>query len=106
MSALLDNIPPHTLATIKNYLIHGYEPGGFVTSMLAMDMEVALARADTANRQRMWYIGKYITEHLPEGSWGSYNAVIEWCENKDDRRSKWATWAALTNTEKEVDLDF
>ena len=83
-------IPEHTQVTLSYYLIQGYEPGGFVTSMLAMDMERALATADTANRQRMWAIGRWIVENAPCGSFGSYQAVQDWIADKDGRRTRYA----------------
>lgn len=101
------SIPRHTQETLEGYLIRGWEPGGFVTSMLAMDMERALATADTANRQMMWAIGKWIVENAPEDSWGNYDLVKAWCKDVDGRRSKWATWNTLaTQPEKEKDFDF
>ena len=31
-------VPRHTQETLEGYLLRGWEPGGFVTSMLALDM--------------------------------------------------------------------
>ncbi len=42
-------IPEHTRETLVNYLTKGWEPGGFVTAMLAMDMERAVYAADFVN---------------------------------------------------------
>lgn len=92
-------VPRHTQETLKNYLINGWEPGGFVTSMLAMDMERALYTADTANRQMIWVIGRWILENAPDGSWGNYELVKAWCKDTDGRRTKWAMWNKLKEKE-------
>ena len=107
MSAVEDNLPMHTLESLSHYIIHGWAPGGFLESMLAMDMERALTTADVANRQRIWYIGNYIRTFMPEASWGSYEAVRDWSEDKDGCRTKWNVWNNLTRTHPPVqDMDF
>lgn len=88
-------LPQHFCETIEHFLVRGYEPGGFVTSMLAKDYERALCIADTANRQRFWHIATWIKDTMPEGSWGSYEAVDAWCHDVDGCRTKWVTWRTL-----------
>ena len=95
---MADQVPTHTLESLSNYLMHGYTPGGFLESMLAMDMERALVTADVANRQRIWNIGYYILHWVPREAWGDYNTVQAWCANTDDRRTKWNMWNELTRT--------
>ena len=41
-------IPSHTLEALELYLIHGYHPGGFLSSVLAGDFFRAVSTADTA----------------------------------------------------------
>jgi len=86
-------IPMHTCETLQNYLIHGYKPGGFCESMLAKDYDRAITIADTANRQRFWAIATWIRENAPEGSWGSYDTIENWCNDVDGLRTKYATEA-------------
>lgn len=85
-----NNLPPHTEATLKNYFIRGWEPGGFVSSMLAMDMERALYTADVVNRHHLYDIGSWILEFAPPYSWGNYELIEDWCKDKDGRRTKFA----------------
>ena len=86
-------VPYHTCETLQNYLIHGYKPGGFCESMLAKDYDRAITIADTANRQRFWAIATWIRENAPEGSWGSYDTIENWCNDVDGLRTKYATEA-------------
>lgn len=73
--------------SMERYLLHGFQPGGFATAMLACDMERALYNADVHNRKVFWAIAMWIRERAPAGSWGSYNAVEAWCGDTDGRRS-------------------
>ena len=81
-------IPDHAQESLANYFLNGWEPGGFLSAMLAMDMQRALSNADTANRQVMWAIGRWIMHEAPEGSWGNYEAIEMWRNDVAGRRSK------------------
>jgi hypothetical protein len=83
-------VPDHTQETLTNYLINGYEPGGFVSAMLAMDLERALYNADVANKRCLWEIGRWICEYAPQGSWGNYDLIKAWCRNDNNRRTSYA----------------
>ena len=83
-------IPLHTRETLVNYLMKGWEPGGFVTSMLAMDMERAVYTADFVNGPAIQNIGKWIIEYCPRGSWGNYELVKAWVDNTDNCRTNFS----------------
>ena len=89
MRSMGAGIPEHTQETLEGYLLHGWEPGGFVTAMLACDLERALYTADVGNRQRFWSIAMWIRNYAPQGSWGSYEAVDAWCKNHNGCREKY-----------------
>jgi hypothetical protein len=72
------NVPSHTAEALANYWIHGYEPGGFLTSMLVGDLYRAAARADHWNKDAMGHIATMIAEVGPEGSWGNPDIVASW----------------------------
>jgi hypothetical protein len=73
--------------SMERYLLQGLKPGGFGEAMLACDWERALYNADTHNRTVFWAVSMWVRERLPEGSWGSYDAVDAWCRDQDGRRS-------------------
>ncbi len=95
-----NTIPGHTKNTLVHYLKLGWEPGGFVSSMLAMDMERALTTADVVNRHHIYDIGAWILANAPEGSWGNYELIKAWCEDRDGRRTRWAMWYELNKTDE------
>lgn len=89
----LHQIPDHTRETLVNYLMKGWEPGGFVMAMLAMDMERAVYVADFVNGPNIQKIARWIIEYCPRESWGDYETVNYWLEDRDKRRTKFATRA-------------
>lgn len=74
---------------MENYLINGFEPGGFLTSVLANDLRLAVGRADYWNKNNLATIVEHIIFNVPSGARGSYDAVRDWCADKDNRRSKY-----------------
>jgi hypothetical protein len=99
-------VPNHTKETLQDYLIKGYAPGGFVESMLTHNYERAFACADVANRQMIWIVWRWISDHAPRDSHGSYEAVVKWRCDLDGRRTRWVEelekkvmWRTLTETE-------
>jgi hypothetical protein len=76
-----------TQQSIENYLIHGWAPGGYVEAMMAHDYERAFACADTANRQTIWVLWRWIREGAPELCHGSYEAIDMWRDDVGNRRS-------------------
>jgi hypothetical protein len=78
--------------SLENYLMHGFEPGGFLTSVLANDLFMAVGRADHWNQDILPQIVDQVLYKMPSISWGSYSAVKDWCADKDDRRSQYAEY--------------
>lgn len=83
------SIPDHTKEAIEHYLIRGYHPGGFLSAVLAGEFYRAIKTADTANRQMLWVIGNWILYNAPRQSWGSYNAIDQWCDDVGNCRSNY-----------------
>lgn len=82
-------IPEHTQETLEHYLLRGWAPGGFVESMLAHDYDRAFACADTANRQMIWAIWRWISESSPPLCHGSYKAIEMWRDDLGGRRTNY-----------------
>ena len=87
---------------IENYLMRGFQPGGFLTSVLANDLYLAVGRADHWNRARLPEIVNNLLFRMPGDSYGSYAAVKDWCRDRDGRctryreqKEKEYTWRVL-----------
>jgi hypothetical protein len=76
-----------TQSSIENYLLHGWAPGGYVTAMLAHDYERAFACADSANRQTIWVLQRWVRDHAPPRCHGSYRDIDLWCDDVGGRRT-------------------
>ena len=75
---------------LENYLMHGFEPGGFLTSVLANDLRLSVGRADHWNKNNLPSIVDAITYCVPDLAWGSYQRVKDWCNDKNGYRSAYA----------------
>jgi hypothetical protein len=80
-------VPEHTREALENYFIHGYQPGGFLTSVLANDLVGAVSRADSTNKRRIPEIVNWVVFNAPAGSWGSLEVVDSWCEGNEHREA-------------------
>jgi len=86
-----DMVPDHAQESIENYLMFGYHPGGFMTAMLAGDLFTAAGSGDQANGPSMQGIANWIQHSAPHGSWGSEEAVHNWCLDLEGCRTNFRT---------------
>jgi hypothetical protein len=75
---------------LENYLMRGFQPGGFLTAVLANDLFMAVGRGDHWNRTNLDRIVNEVVHKMPSIAWGSYAAVKDWCKDVDSRRSYYA----------------
>lgn len=97
-----EDLPPHVIEALSHYIHRGWEPGGFVTSVLAGDLFRAANNADVANRQALWEVTRFIMHKMPQGSWGNYDRVNKWLADTDGIRTQynrayeqWKMWQIL-----------
>lgn len=100
---------------LESYLMYGCEPGSFLTSVLANDLRHALETADYWNKTNIATIVDAVAQCVPVHAWGSYQAVKDWCEDKNGCRSAYAelkekeyVWRVLkgevSETENQISL--
>lgn len=65
------NIPEHTQGALSRYIEDGYQPGGFLTSVLCNDLMGAVARADGENIWALKDICQFVYNCVPSDAWGS-----------------------------------
>lgn len=80
----------YTDEAIDNYLIYGFEPGGFLMAVITNNLFLAAGRADHWNRERLADIVEVLWHNMPPLSFGSTEIVNDWLLNKDNRRSNYA----------------
>jgi hypothetical protein len=73
---------------IYNYLVYGFHPGSFFTSLLANDFMGAVSHSHPGNTvSALKNLVTWITNVLPEGvTHGSYRAVDGWIELTGEQR--------------------
>jgi hypothetical protein len=73
---------------IYNYLVHGYGPGSFFTSVLANDFLDAISRSHPGNTiPGLKNLVCWIINELPEGiTHGSYETVQDWLNMSSEAR--------------------
>ena len=64
---------------IFNYLVHGFNPGSFFTSVLANDCLGAFQRSHPGNTMKaLKNLAGWIRNYVPAQAYGSYEAVEKW----------------------------
>lgn len=95
------NVPKDYADPMYNYLVHGYSPGGFFTSVLANDFHGAIARSHPANTiEALKHLGGWIMDCAPRECHGSYKAVSNWCYLQSFSRRKILEESGLIYTEE------
>lgn len=98
-------VPKDYADPIYNYLVHGFEPGSFFTSVLANDFMGAITRSHPGNTiAALKNLVSWIVNHLENGvEYGSYDAVESWCKTpEDDRRSLLEHLGLIYTGEEEI----
>lgn len=75
---------------IENYLMYGFEPGGFTKALLANDLSGAVSGADHWNKENLATVVQAIQQWMPGIAWGNYEIVDAWMKDKDGRRTEYA----------------
>lgn len=96
------DVPIDFADPICNYLVHGIEPGGFFTAVLANDWMGAIQRCHPANTiESLKSISKWINEYMPKQCHGSYKKVDDWTDTGETYRRSVLEKQGLIFTEKD-----
>lgn len=69
--------------SLYNYLVHGFEPGSFMTSVLSNDLFGAVSRADFLNIDLISQYARWIENCAPYGSYGDRDTVRGWLRKNE-----------------------
>jgi hypothetical protein len=96
------DVPRDFADPMANYLVYGYEPGGFFTSVLANDFFAAISRSHPSNTvEALKCLVGWINDCMPPEAFGSYQAVSNWCYMKPEHRRSILERYELIYTEQE-----
>ena len=84
-------IPAHTVKALDEYFLKGYQPGGFLTSILTNNLYGAVNSADHANKHVIYELVKWLVTEakVPTSSWGCEENVKDWVDDINNIRTKW-----------------
>jgi len=87
---------------VFNYLVYGFEPGGFFTSVFANDFAMAMQRSHLANSvEELKYLCGWILNACPTEAWGSYDKVRAWLKMDEKQRRQILEECELVYTEEQ-----
>ena len=96
------SVPQEWKEVLHNYLVHGFEPGGFFTSLLANDALGAIGRSHPSNNiQSLKHLAGWIVNSAPREAWGSYENVNAWLKLSAANRRSILEKYTLVYTEQE-----
>lgn len=75
-------IPEHMHGAIVRYIVHGINPGDFLTALINNDLKEACACADDINRHHIFDYVKWFYNHAPSVCWGYDNAAAAWSADR------------------------
>jgi hypothetical protein len=88
--------------SVYNYLVYGFGPGSFFTSVLANNFVDAMTHSHPANRvSDLKNLVGWMVSHFPTDSFGSYEKVDAWLQLTDDERREKLEDAKMIYTLKE-----
>jgi hypothetical protein len=87
---------------LYNYLVYGFEPGSFWTSVLANDFMGAIQRSHPANDiPALKHTVGWIQDVFPQGSYGDYRSVRYWVNMDPSERRMTLEHHRILLTEQE-----
>jgi hypothetical protein len=87
---------------MANYLVYGYEPGGFFASVLANDFFAATQSSHPANTiEAFKCLVGWIGDCMPSEAYSNYNRVSDWCRLPEGHRRAILEQRGLIYTEQE-----
>ena len=99
-------VPKEYADPIYNYLVFGFEPGSFFTSVFANDFMSAMLRSHPANTvESLKTVAGWILNVCPHEAWGSYNKVSAWLiMSPSQRRELLEEWNLVYTEQEEIML--
>lgn len=76
--ALACGVPEHTAAAIDDYIMRGFDPGGFLEAVICNDLFGAMGSADHDNRARLFEICQFFYTESPMICRGDREAFTAW----------------------------
>lgn len=98
------SVPKEFADPMYHYLVHGLNPGGCFTAVLANDFHRAICSSHPGNTVEAFKtLSSWIREQLPTEAKGSYNNVEVWCSLPADvRRTILENYESIYTEQQEI----
>jgi len=74
----LFSLPVHMRPGMAAYVLHGTQPGDFLTAVLCNDLMEACHRADAINKEQLHAYAFFLYNYAPSACYGSAAKVKAW----------------------------
>ena len=82
-------VPGEWQQELENYLVHGFDPGGFFSCFFANDLYGAAVRSHPANKlEAIRNLSKWIINVGPRRAFGTKEKVTDWLSLSNEQRRK------------------
>jgi hypothetical protein len=96
------HVPQEYSQHVYDYLVNGFDPGGFYTAVLANDFMSAVIRSHPGNQiDTLKGLAGWIVTEMPTAAWGSFDQVRTWLNLSDEDRRVVLEQANLIYTTKD-----
>lgn len=75
-----NGVSEHLIEGLVMYVVHHYQPGGFLTAVLSNDLAQAFGRGDSESLACLHGIVKFLEGDAPWNCWGSVKRVCDWVD--------------------------
>lgn len=76
----IDLVPRHMHDAVALWIVHGIEPGSFLTAVICNDLQGAVGQADDINRNCLVKWVRFFYNYVPHQCWGSEDRARAWAE--------------------------
>lgn len=94
-------VPADYAEPMFNYLVYGFEPGGFFKGWYANDASSIIRSHPGNSVEGLKDLMKWMLNCMPEPAWGTHNNVNNWLKMKDEDRRFVLEHCKLIYTEQE-----
>ena len=77
---------------MHRYIVHGLQPGGGFSAILAGDLHRAVQSLHIRTREYMAPLTEWVIFCAPPGCYGSYEAIDKWCDDVNGVRSDYVKY--------------
>ena len=77
-------IPLNLWGGMRDYILFGVPPGGFLTAVIENDLAEAMGRADSQSRRSLFDIVSYFYNETPSQCWGSPEKMTAWMTERQE----------------------